>query len=492
MRQDFPFGIFLIAFALYTVFLFVISRYTARNAGNRSFFSADRKAPWAAVAFGMVGASLSGVTFVSVPGNVLGQNFYYVPMIIGFIVGYYFVAEVLLPIYYKMNITSIYSYLEERFGPASHKTGTVFFMISRLLGAAVRVLAVAIVFFAFVPQSLYSGVPDVVAFSVVTCIFLLLLYLYTYKGGVKTIVWTDVLQTTFMLLAVFFTIRFVRLNMGWSFSGMISEVAASGYSKCFDWDWGHGTNAVKQFVAGILMTVAMTGLDQGMMQKNLACRDLSSSKKNMKMTAYIIAAVNIVFLLLGAVLSIFVTKNGGMDSLGIAKADEIFPVVASRYLGIGGGVIFLIGLISAAYPSVGASVTSLTSSFCIDFLHWDTSDAMTEDEKQKKRKWIQMWVTVLMFIIVVLLFVASNDSVINLIYKLASYTYGPLLGLFMFGIFTKYKVRDRAVPFIAVAAPVLSYLINFYCGKCFGFDLGFSLLLINGALTFIFLLFSRR
>lgn len=482
----------MIAFVVYTIILFVISGVTSRNSGNRSFFSGDRKAPWAAVAFGMVGASLSGVTFVSVPGNVMAQNFFYVPMIAGFIVGYYLVAEILLPIYYKKNLISIYSYLGERFGVHSHMTGTVFFMVSRLLGAAVRVLAVAIVLFTFIPRGLYEGIPDSVVFAAVTFMFLLLLYFYTYRGGVKTIIWTDVLQTTFMLLAVFLTIYYVRKDMGWSVGDMLSAVAGSEYSKVFDMDWGHGTNAVKQFIAGVLMTVAMTGLDQGMMQKNLACKDLRSSKKNMKMTAYIIAVVNIFFLLLGAILSLFVARQGGMNALGIVKTDEIFPLVASGYLGTGVGVVFIIGLISAAYPSAGAAITSLTSSFCVDFLKWDLNDGIREERKQRIRKLVQGAVTVLFFIIIMILYIVSDDSVINLIYKLASYTYGPLLGLFMFGIFTRYEVRDKATPYIAITAPLLSILINLLGKKYLGFDLGFSLLLLNGLLTFFGLLIFRK
>src|SRR5574344_1333412 len=273
MRHEFPLYLFLIAFALYTVILFLISWFTTRRAGNSSFFSGDKQAPWPVVAYGMVGASISGVTFVSVPGNVLAQNFYYMPLVLGFVGGYFVIAKILLPLYYKMNLTSIYTYLGERFGIKSYKTGTSVFMVSRILGAAVRVFVVVLVLYAFIPKNIIAWSSEIGIFAIVTFIFLALIYLYTYKGGVKTIIWTDVLQTTFMLLAVFLTIFFLCKDMGWGFGQMCAavastanpEIAGSNFSDMFDWNWGHGTNVVKQFIAGIFVTIAMTGLDQGMM-----------------------------------------------------------------------------------------------------------------------------------------------------------------------------------------------------------------------------------
>src|SRR5574344_609760 len=283
MRHEFPLYLFLIAFALYTVILFLISWFTTRRAGNSSFFSGDKQAPWPVVAYGMVGASISGVTFVSVPGNVLAQNFYYMPLVLGFVGGYFVIAKILLPLYYKMNLTSIYTYLGERFGIKSYKTGTSVFMVSRILGAAVRVFVVVLVLYAFIPKNIIAWSSEIGIFAIVTFIFLTLIYLYTYKGGVKTIIWTDVLQTTFMLLAVLFTIWFICKDLGWSFSDMVSSVAGAvnpnpvvggEFSDMFDWNWSHGTNAIKQFIAGIFVTIAMTGFDQSMMQKNLACKDI--------------------------------------------------------------------------------------------------------------------------------------------------------------------------------------------------------------------------
>lgn len=498
MRHEFPLALFLGAFAVYTALLFFVSWLTSRKAGNSSFFSGDKKAPWPIVAYGMVGASISGVTFVSVPGNVLVQNFYYMPLVLGFVGGYIVIAKVLLPLYYKMNLTSIYTYLGERFGIKSYRTGTSVFMVSRILGAAVRIFVVVLVLFAFIPKNLVGS--DILVFGLVTLIFLALIYLYTFKGGVKTIIWTDVLQTTFMLLAVFFTIYYVCRDMNWSFSDMVysvtnTENTQNGGKFCnmFDWDWGHGTNAVKQFIAGIFVTIAMTGFDQSMMQKNLACKDIRSAQKNMYTTSIIIVVVNFFFLLLGALLSIYTASKGGMEAFGIVKTDEIFPTIASQYLGIGVGVLFLIGLISASYPSAGGALTSLTTSFCVDFLNFNSRNDISIDKKEKIRKWIHAGFTLLFFIIILILFVVSNDAVINLVYKLASYTYGPLLGLFFFGILTKYKIRDGASPYIAVVAPLLCLLINTICHKYLGFDLGFTLLIVNGLLTFFGLwLFRKR
>ncbi len=499
MRHEFPLYIFLLAFVAYTLLLFVISWMTSRKLGSSSFFSGDKKAPWPIVAYGMVGASISGVTFISVPGNVWVQNFFYMPLVLGFVGGYLVIAKVLLPLYYRMNVTSIYSYLGERFGEKSHSTGTVVFMISRVLGAAVRVFVVVLVFFAFIPKGTLGGIPDILLFTLVTFVFLVLLYFYTYKGGVKTIIWTDVLQTTFMLLAVFFTIWYICKDMGWGISEMFSAVFSTAnpniegtkYISLFDWNWGHGTNAVKQFIAGIFMTIAMTGLDQGMMQKNLACKDIKSAQKNMYTTSIIIVIVNFFFLLLGALLCIYVADKGGMDALAITKTDEIFPTIASQYLGVGVGVFFLIGLISASYPSAGGALTSLTTSFCVDFLKFNSSN-LPEKKKNKTRKLIHAAFTFLFLIIIVILFVVSNDAVVNLVYKLASYTYGPLLGMFFFGILTKCKVKDGATPYIAVAAPLLCLILNSIGKKYLGFDMGFTLLIVNGLLTFIGMWFFRK
>lgn len=500
MGHEFPFVWFLAAFVAYTALLFFISWLTARKAGTNSFFSGDKKAPWPVVAYGMIGASISGVTFISVPGNVWVQNFFYMPLVLGFVGGYIVIAKVLLPLYYRMNLTSIYAYLGDRFGSKSHKTGTTVFMVSRLLGAAVRIFVVIVVFFAFLPKNFVAASPLGV-FAIVTAVFLALLYLYTFKGGVKTIIWTDVLQTTFMLLAVGLTIYFICKDMGWSFGEMFSTVSATtngnagavgcgkAFTSWFDWDWSHGTNAVKQFISGIFVTIAMTGLDQAMMQKNLACKDIKAAQKNMYTTSIIIVVVNFFFVLMGALLCVYAQSKG----IDFGKTDNLFPTIASQYLGVGVGIFFLIGLISASYPSAGAAMTALTTSFCVDYLNFNGRTDWDASRKERVRKWVHAGVALAFLIIIVVLQIASSDAVVNLVYKLASYTYGPLLGMFFFGILSKSQVRDGAVPYIAVAAPVLCLIINFLGKKYFGFDLGFTLLIVNGLLTYLGMwLFSKK
>ena len=349
-------------------------------------------------------------------------------------------------------------------------------MVSRILGAAVRIFVVIIVLFSFLPKHIQAS--GAWTFALLALVFLVLLYLYTYRGGVKTIIWTDALQTTFMLLAVGLTIYYICKNMNWGAKEMVENVASSQYVSMFDWNWGHATNAIKQFVSGIFVTIAMTGLDQSMMQKNLACKDIKAAQKNMYTTSIIMVVVNFFFLLLGALLCVFASQHGGFEAMGITKTDELFPTIASRYFGVGLGIFFLIGLISASYPSAGAALTSLTTSFCVDFLH-------TRDERTRKR--VHAAMAAVFFVILMVLFVLSNDAVVNLVYKLASYTYGPLLGMFFFGILTKRQIRDGASPYIAAASPLLCWLLNVLLKQAFGFDLGFSLLIVNGLLTFALL-----
>ena len=478
MQHTFPFVWFLAAFALYTALLFVISHLTSRRTAGGAFFAGDRKAPWPVVAYGMVGASISGVTFISTPGNVWAQNFYYLPLVLGFVGGYLVIAKVLLPLYYRMNLTSIYTSLGHRFGDHSHRAGTIAFMVSRLLGAAVRIFVVMVVFHAFLPRE-WTADGGLTAFALVTLVFLVLLYFYTYKGGVKTIIWTDVLQTTFMLLAVGLTIAQICREPA------VTWAAVSRHTAWLDWNWGAGTNAVKQFISGIFMTIAMTGLDQSMMQKNLACKDLRAAQKNMYTTSAIIVAVNVFFLILGALLCVYTEGLGGMEALGLTKTDQLFPTIASQYLGFGVGLFFLIGLISASYPSAGAAMTSLTTSVCVDFLNFNERKDWDETRKGRIRKGVQALVGLSLLGLILLLFLYSNDAVINLVYKLGSYTYGPLLGLFFFGILSKRPVCDRATPWIALAAPLLCLVLNLLGKRYLGFDLGFTLLIVNGALTYL-------
>jgi len=479
MRHTFPFSIFIISFCIYTLLTFLISWLTTRNIGKKSFFSGNRKTPWPIIAYGMLGASISGITFISVPGNVLTQNFYYMPMVLGFILGYYIVAKVLIPVFYKKNVISIYSYLGQRFGRTSQTTGSIVFMLANILSTGVRIFMLILVLFTFVPRT------DPLTFALIAFIFVILLFLYTFKGGVKTIIWTDVMQTTLLLLAAVLTFVVVWKKLDLDFNDLRQ------YTSMFEWQWSSPINAVKQFVAGVFIVIAMTGLDQSMMQKNLACKNIRSAQKNLMTTSIIILVVNYFFLLLGAVLAIFVKSHGGMEVLGIQSTDQIFPLVASQYMGVGVGVVFLIGLVSASYPSTGWAITSLTTSFCMDFLSFDKRVDWTEKDKKRKRIKVHGFFAFLLFLLVMIFYYINNDAVINTIYKMVSYTYGPLIGLFSFGIFMKCKIRDRYVPYIAILSPVISFFINILSKKYLNFDLGFSLLVLNGLIAFIGLYLLR-
>ncbi|MDD2289541.1 MAG: sodium:solute symporter [Bacteroidales bacterium] len=488
MEHTFPLSWLLTAFAAYTALLFLISWLTSRKADSNSFFLGNRKSPWPIVAYGMVGTSISGVTFISVPGNVMNENFYYMPLVLGFVIGYVVIAKVLLPLYYKMNVTSIYTYLENRFGFTTYRTGAAVFMVSRILGAAVRIFIVVLVLHTFLPE---GSVP----FWIVAGVFMLLIFLYTYRGGVKTIIWTDVLQTTFMLLAVVLTVVSIARAMDWNFGSMTRAVVATDYSNWFNWDWSASNNAVKQFISGIFITIVMTGLDQEMMQKNLTCKDLKSAQKNIYTTSITLVLVNLLFLTLGAVMAIYVNQRlGGMQGIGLADAlgnftkaqtDKLFPVIASQYLGLSVGLFFIIGLISASYPSAGGALTSLTTSFCIDFLGFNKKKDLAQERKDKIRKLVHASFAVLFFLIILVLYVVNNQAIINLVYLLAAYTYGPLLGFFFFGILTKYRVRDKVTPFLALAAPILCYLTDLAFKTWFNFGLGFTVLIVNGLLVFV-------
>ena len=479
-------------FVAYTAMLFLVSWITSRKADSNTYFKGNNKSPWFIVAYGMIGASISGVTFVSVPGQVLVQNFYYMPLVFGFLVGYAIIALVLLPMYYRMNLTSIYTYLEKRFGFFTYKTGASFFILSRVLGAAVRVFVVVLVLYSFIPEGV--NVP----FWLVAVIFMALIFLYTFKGGIKTIVWTDTLQTTFMLLAVVITIIFVAKELNLNFSGMFGAISEKGFMKMANWDWAAGTNIVKQFIAGIFITVAMTGLDQEMMQKNLSCRNIKAAQKNMFTTSGIMVVVNFMFLVLGAILALYVNSElSGMNASDYLKGpngeaallstDTIFPFIATHKLGLFVSLIFAVGLISASYPSAGGALTSLTTSWCIDFVGFNKRTDLTDDRKKKIRYTAHSIFTVIFIIIIVILNIISNKAVIDMVYAIAAYTYGPLLGFFFFGLWTKYQVRDKVMPYVAIASPIICFLI-----QTFVFNFGFSLLIVNGLLVFTGMYLFRR
>lgn len=462
-----------IIFLVYTALLFLIAFLTGKKADDEAYYRGNRRSPWFVVAYGMVGASLSGVTFMSVPGNVLRENFYYLPMVFGFIAGYIVVAKVLLPLYYKLNLTSIYGYLNVRFGMRSYKSGSVCFLLSRSLGATLRMFLVVSVLHEFVFKAM--GIP----FGLAALIFILLILGYTLRGGIRTIVWTDTLQTTFMLVAVFISIACVAKSMDWNFSEMLAAVKESPFSSVWDIDPKSPRFFIKQFVSGLFVTVTMTGLDQDMMQKNLSCRNLKDAQKNMYTFSAILLVMNCLFLLLGAILGLYAQKNG----LYYGDTDQLFPSIAMRYLPPFAGLTFIIGVLSAAYSSADGALTAITTSFTIDILGVERKQ-IPMVRRQKIRYRVHLLMALLFLLMIVLFNVLKNDSVINMVYDIASYTYGPLLGLFLAGICTSWKLRDRFVPWTVLCAPVLSYLTSVLTRILWGYHFGFELLLLNGLFTF--------
>ena len=471
-------------FLVYTLVLFSVTWFTARKADNQSFFIGNKISPWFVVAYGMIGASLSGVTFMSVPGWVKDTQFSYMVVVLGYLFGYFVIALVLLPLYYRLKLTSIYSYLEQRFGYWSYKTGAGFFILSRTLGASLRMFLVINVLQIFVFDAWH------VPFWVNVFIFITLIVLYTLKGGIRTIIWTDTLQTTFMLLAVVLSVIYIGKNLHIPVLKLVSIVKESSASKMFITDWHHPRFFLKQFFSGMFITIVMTGLDQEMMQKNLSCRNIKEAQKNMFTFSGILVGVNLLFLFLGALLLIFIQNKG----LTIASSDDIFPTIAIRYLGPVAGVVFLIGLISAAFPSADGALTSLTTSVSIDFLGLERREGITEKAKTRIRYTVHLTIA-LVFFISVLIFSTLNDrAVIDKLFTIAGYTYGPLLGLYSFGLFTKRIVNDKITPAIAIFSPVACFFLSKYSVELFnGYKFGFELLLLNGLLTFLGLyLFSKK
>ena len=474
----------LVIFLIYTLVLFAVTWYTARKADSQSFFIGNKVSPWFVVAYGMIGASLSGVTFMSVPGWVKDTQFSYMIVVLGYLFGYFVISLVLLPLYYRLKLTSIYSYLEQRFGFWSYKTGAGFFILSRTLGASLRMFLVINVLQIFVFDA--WNVP----FWVNVFVFITLIILYTLKGGIRTIIWTDTFQTTFMLLAVVLSVIYIGKNLHLPLLKLVSIVKESHVSNMFITDWHHPRFFIKQFFSGMFITIVMTGLDQEMMQKNLSCRNIKEAQKNMFTFSGILVVVNLLFLFLGALLLIFVQNKG----LTIASSDDIFPTIAIRYLGPVSGVVFLIGLISAAFPSADGALTSLTTSVSIDFLGLEKREGITEKAKTRIRYMVHLTIA-LVFFISVLMFSALNDrAVIDKLFTIAGYTYGPLLGLYSFGLFTKRNVKDKITPVIAILSPLACFFLSKYSVVLFnGYKFGFELLLLNGLLTFTGLyLFSRK
>lgn len=466
----------------YFLLLLAIAFYTSKNAGNHDFFIGEKKSKWYLVAYGMIGTSLSGVTFMSVPGKVITNSFYYMQIVIGYLIGYIVIAYVLLPLYYKLQLTSIYTFLEKRFGIITYKTGASFFIISRTLGASLRIYLVLFVLQHFLLAKL--NVP----FFVTAAIVLGMIVLYTYKGGVKTIVWTDTLQTTFMILSLVLTIYIIGSELNFSFSDIWQKMNAEHYTTLFNTDYKAPTFFLKQIIAGMFITIAMTGLDQEMMQKNISIRTLRDAQKNMLTFSVILFFVNFLFLVLGGALYVYAGAKGIAIS---QQTDEMFPLIALNYLPGVTGIVFIVGLISALFPSADGAMTALTSSFCIDILDFNKRTDISEAQKTKTRIKVHLTVAAV-FMLIILIFYAINErAIIDLVLDIAGYTYGPLLGLFILGIFSKIKINEYFVPFVCVASPFLTFYLKTNSAKLFGgYQIGFEILIINALITLVGLLLS--
>lgn len=467
----------------YFIVLFTISYFTSRGANNASFFLGNKKSPWYIVAFGMISASLSGVTFISVPGWVVSSNFSYMQMVLGYLVGYAIIANILMPMYYRLNLTSIYTYLGQRFGVYSYKTGASFFLLSRVIGASFRLFLVANVL------QLIVFNPLNIPFEVTVVITILLIWLYTFKGGIKTIIWTDTLQTLFMLIAVGVSIYLISKSLNMDVKGLINAITESKHSKIFYFDdFKNSSHFIKQFLAGTFIAVVMTGLDQDMMQKNLSCRNIKDAKKNMYWMSFSLVPVNLLFMSLGVLLVIFAQTNG------IAlpeRSDDLFPLIATQgYLNPMLAVFFIIGLVAAAYSSADSALTALTTSFTVDILNPQNK---SENELKTIRKKVHVGVSVMLVIVILIFKAINNESVISAIFKVAGYTYGPLLGMYAFGLFTKFKIKDKYVPYVAILSPSICYFLATHSEQFFnGYKFGFELLILNGSITFLSLFLLRK
>ena len=472
----------------YFAVLMLISWRTSRDDSNEVFFVGAKSSPWYIVAFGMIGASLSGVTFISVPGWIGGSQFTYFQVVLGYLVGYWVVALVLLPIYYRYNVTSIYQYLESRFGWVSYKTGAFYFFISRVLGAAFRLFLVALVLQQFVFGALG------VSFEWTVVLSILLIWVYTYRGGIKTIVWTDTLQTGFMIAAVALAIYLILQHMNLGLGDFLNSEGFAKYSQILVLDnWQSKSFFWKSFIGGAFITICMTGLDQDMMQKNLSCRNLKDAQKNMLSFSVVLTAVTFVFMVLGALLFMYATENQIEIPLmdGKPKTDLLFPEIAlNSGLGPGLGIVFLLGLIAAAYSSADSALTALTTSFCVDFLNLKS---LPEPRQKSLRKQVHIGMSVLLILVIIAYKYILSSNVIDSLLTVAGYTYGPLLGLFAFGILTKHQIKDRYVFWVTLVSVVIITFLGQVDPKYLGgYIVGYELLPLNGLMTFIGLWLIRK
>ena len=468
----------LVIIAIYFGVLMLISYLTSRKgSGNDAFFRANKSSKWYVVAIAMIGTSISGVTFVSVPGMVRNLDMTYMQMVFGFFFGYLVIAYVLLPLYYRLNLTTIYGYLEQRFGRKSYKTGAWFFLLSKIVGAAARLYLVA-----FILQTLVFdawGIP----FVITVIGIILVIWLYSHKSGIKTIIWTDWLQTILFLTTLVLIVWQVSTRLNFNIGDTIAAIGNSPHSRIFVFDdWGSTQNFFKQFFSGMFITIVMTGLDQDQMQKNLTIRTLKDAQKNVVSYGLAFAPINFLFLSLGVLLIIFAEQNGIVLP---EVSDNILPVIASEYLGPGVLSIFIVGIVAAAFSSADSALTALTTSFCVDILDMKALSQTKEQEKKdvKTRRIVHIGISVVFVLIILIIEAIGSDSIITAIYKLASYTYGPLLGLYCFGLYSKVKPNDMYVPYVAIVAPILCFIIEMMMKQLYNYQVGYELLLINGLIT---------
>ncbi len=465
----------------YFLVLMVISWLSSRGADVQTFFTANRKSPWYLVAFGMVGATLSGVTFISVPGEVGNSAFSYLQFVLGNLVGYWLVAGLLLPLYYRLKLISIYSFLHQRFGERAYKTGSAFFLISKLIGAAFRLFLVAGV----LQLAFFDAFH--IPFALTVIVTIALIWVYTFRGGIKTIVWTDTLQTFFLLSAVLFTIVAITKSLDLNFNGLVETIQNDTRSQLFFWDWRSGNKFFKQFLAGMFITIVMVGMDQDMMQKNLSCKNKREAQKNMLVFSFSFLLTVMLFLCLGVLLYVFAEKNGVAVP---QNSDDLYPLLALNYFGLPVGIAFLLGITAAAYSSADSALTALTTSFSVDFLN---IQRYPEPKRRKIKMAAHLLFSVLLILVILLFKAINNQSVVVAVFKVAGYTYGPILGLFIFGMYSKRKVKDKWVPWVGISAPVVCYFISTYSEVLFnGYRFGFELLIVNGLITMLGLLFVSK
>lgn len=481
MQSSLIFYIILFYFGL----LMLIARLTSKHNKDNTFFDGDKSSPWFLVAFGMIGSGISAVSLVSIPGNVGNNNLYYFQFILGTIVGYLFIAFILIPVYYKLKLVSIYTYLNIRFGNVTYKTGSLFFLVSQSFGAALRLLlSVKILQYAFFDS---FHIP----YYLTILILLLLIWLYTNKSGIKTIVWTDALQSLFLITVLIISIITIKNSLGLSGSEMITSIVHHPYSKLFDWDMHSGSNFFKQFISGILITIALVGLDQSMMQKTLTIRNINGAKKNVLAFSFFLAGAQILFLGLGILLYIFVEKHGihlNAKNGQFIDTDALYPFLTLNYFGKIGGIAFFIGVVASTFASIDSCIAALTTSFSYDFMDIENK---SPEHKRKIKNTVLLGVNIVMFLIV-MAFWNSQGAIINTIFKIAGYTYGPILGLYLTGLFTDIQLKEKLVPIACVGAALLTWFLNVLFINAFQFDLGFMNILANALLTILFLILIKK